>query len=541
MSSSDRRQQQYEFGGPWGAAALIVWSHAVLLYFWYCLDQFDGQPALPNWDTFSTLFRTKGIPSATTWIIFLLFYGVQLILASFMPGISCYGRPTPPHGVRLIYHCNGWSCYYLCFISLLVGHLCGFWDLSYIADHFGEMLIASLIIGDVTSLWWYFYGLYQVYTIGNNDTVDQLYVQEQQSLTGNWLYDFFMGTVLYPRIGEVDIKMLAECRWSWNMLFLITISCAAKQYQSTGKVSFQLAHMLLAHWLYSNATAKGEHAIPFTWDMFREKYGWMLNFWNLSGVPFLYCFQSMYILYNQEKIDNTYPVWLIPINAVLLLAAYYVWDTANGQKASFKNHIKRTWVFPQFSFDTLEAPVRVLHTDKGDLLIDGWYAFVRKAQYSADSMMALSWGLACGFASPLPYFYFLFFTGMIIHRQNRDEARCSAKYGDYWEIYKRAVPNVFVPNVASLFRYWSTGQRPRFPEIERSNERFLAERAHAGTTGGVSVAYERAGAGAGAADVGTSAALVAPTSAPIKAVSLTPPQDHAAEEVLGGDGLINSV
>ena len=34
-------------------------------------------------------------------------------------------------------------------------------------------------------------------------------------------------------------------------------------------------------------------------------------------------------------------------------------------------------------------------------------------------MMALSWGLACGFGSSLPYFYALFFTCMIIHRQIR--------------------------------------------------------------------------------------------------------------------------
>jgi delta24(24(1))-sterol reductase len=31
--------------------------------------------------------------------------------------------------------------------------------------------------------------------------------------------------------------------------------------------------MLVAHYLYSNATAKGEHCIPCTWDMFHENYG----------------------------------------------------------------------------------------------------------------------------------------------------------------------------------------------------------------------------------------------------------------------------
>ena len=55
----------------------------------------------------------------------------------------------------------------------------------------------------------------------------------------------------------------------------------------------------------------------------------------------------------------------------------------------------------------------------GNLLVDGWYRYARKMQYTGDIMMALSWGLACGFGSSLPYFYALFFTCMIIHRQIR--------------------------------------------------------------------------------------------------------------------------
>ena len=101
--------------------------------------------------------------------------------------------------------------------------------------------------------------------------------------TGIVIYDFFMGTVLYPRIGEVDIKMIAECRWSWLTLMILTMSCAMKQYENLGYVSREMGVMLVAHWLYSNATVKGEHYIPCTWDMFHEKFGWMLNFWNITG------------------------------------------------------------------------------------------------------------------------------------------------------------------------------------------------------------------------------------------------------------------
>jgi delta24(24(1))-sterol reductase len=41
--------------------------------------------------------------------------------------------------------------------------------------------------------------------------------------------------------------------------------------------------MILAHFLYANACMKGEECVPTTWDIFYEKFGWMLIFWNISG------------------------------------------------------------------------------------------------------------------------------------------------------------------------------------------------------------------------------------------------------------------
>ena len=77
--------------------------------------------------------------------------------------------------------------------------------------------------------------------------------------------------------------------------------------------------------------------------------------------------------------------------------------------------------------------------------------------------MALCWGLACGFESPLPYFYCVFFTGMILHRQTRDEVRCKEKYGEFWDIYVREVPNVFLPG--PKFFAWLLNGAPELPPI----------------------------------------------------------------------------
>ena len=38
-----------------------------------------------------------------------------------------------------------------------------------------------------------------------------------------------------------------------------------------------------------------------------------------------------------------------------------------------------------------------------------------------------------GFDSPIPYFYPLYFTVLLVHRQRRDDASCREKYGKDWD------------------------------------------------------------------------------------------------------------
>ena len=121
--------------------------------------------------------------------------------------------------------------------------------------------------------------------------------------------------------------------------------------------------------------------------------------------------------------------------------------------------MRRPGAFPQVPWAILEEPIPYIKTPHGNLLVGGWYAFARKMQYTGDIIMATTWGLACGFASPLPYFYVTFFTSMIIHRQSRDEVRCLEKYGEHWKAYTKLVPNVFLPG-KDFYVWLFTGKHP---------------------------------------------------------------------------------
>ncbi len=56
-------------------------------------------------------------------------------------------------------------------------------------------------------------------------------------MSGNAIYDIFMGAPLNPRIGPLDLKMFSEIRVPWIMLFFLSVSAAISQYETYGSVS----------------------------------------------------------------------------------------------------------------------------------------------------------------------------------------------------------------------------------------------------------------------------------------------------------------
>lgn len=174
----------------------------------------------------------------------------------------------------------------------------------------------------------------------------------------------------------------------------------------------------------------------------------MLIFWNLSGVPYVYSFHSVYLLRN-SWID--YSPFGLTILLIILLAAYYVWDTAQSQKNRFRSQLKGTYIprftFPQLPWGTLKNP-KYLKTQCGSsLLIDGWWQYARKIHYTCDIVMAFIWALSCKFTGVLPFYYPIFFIIMILHRYFRDQERCKRKYGEDWDKYCSIVKYSFIPKV----------------------------------------------------------------------------------------------
>ena len=77
----------------------------------------------------------------------------------------------------------------------------------------------------------------------------------------------------------------------------------------------------------------------------------------------------------------------------------------------------------------------------------GWWGLARHFHYLPELGAALCWTLPNGTSHALPYFYFLFLLLLLTDRAYRDDARCAAKYGKYWQEYSRLVPYKIIPGL----------------------------------------------------------------------------------------------
>jgi Delta24(24(1))-sterol reductase len=191
-------------------------------------------------------------PTLNAWIFYWTFVIVEGVFYVTLPGIQVQGLPLKHlNNRRLDYYCNALWSFYLSVGIALTLHFTGLFKLTFLIDHFGSIMSVAIISGFVVSI--------IVFT-------SSFLKGTQHRMTGHWIYDFFMGAPLNPRIGKwFDMKMFAEVRVPWFILFFITLAATLRQYETYGYVTPQMGINLLGHYLYANACAKGEELIVPTW------------------------------------------------------------------------------------------------------------------------------------------------------------------------------------------------------------------------------------------------------------------------------------
>lgn len=254
------RSGNFEFGGTLGVSAMMIGFPLLMWYMWIGQAYYDGKLPLPaegqSWGDFGrhlvNLVVTGAYPTLKAWAIYWIFFVFEGALYCLAPGVWAHGKPLEHlGGKQLRYYCSAFVSFYVTIAVVAALHVSRIFPLYTILDEFGPLLTVSILSGWIVSFIAYFSALAR---------------GAEHRMTGNHIYDFFMGAELNPRMfGILDFKMFFEVRIPWYILFLLSCAAATRQYEQYGYVTPEVAFLCMAHYLYANACSKGEELICTTW------------------------------------------------------------------------------------------------------------------------------------------------------------------------------------------------------------------------------------------------------------------------------------
>jgi len=427
-SKLNPRTSDYEFAGPIGAFAMIIGLPAAVLFFATFCDA-TGFPSQNFWnislDNLRVWLSWENIKNNVNPWAFAWYNGFVLYLAVLsvsLPGNKVDGTKLRD-GRVLQYKINALSCLQtLITMNAMMFRGFGVSALGWVYDNYLSFCLASLVTAFLVSAYVYAASFKpgKLLALGGN--------------SGNVIYDFMIGRELNPRIGEFDIKFFVELRPNLIGWLVMDICMAAKQYLILGRLTNSMVLVVFAQALYILDALYNESAILTTMDITTDGFGFMLAFGNLCWVPMVYCMQARYLV--DHPVDLTY--FEVGVIISLLAGGYYIFRAANGEKDRFRTDPHAPEV----------KHLKYIETSTGSRLItSSWWGRARHINYLGDLMMGLAYCLPCGFGSPIPYFYAIYFTVLLIHRERRDDEKCRKKYGKDWERYCEIVKSRIIPGL----------------------------------------------------------------------------------------------
>ncbi|MET0341257.1 MAG: DUF1295 domain-containing protein [Polyangiales bacterium] len=391
-----------------GFALMLLGCPALTWYVTIAIRHYDGALVLPD----AAFLSRIEAPTLTSLGFYAGWLALQLTFAALLPGRIEQGAPLPD-GRTLPYRMNGLAAFVLTLLTAAGLVLGGVLPATFLADQVGPLVTTTNVV--VLGLC----GV--VYAFGRRQA-------DANELRRNPLEAYAIGAALNPRTGDFDWKFFCESRPGMILWVLLDFSLAAAQHARHGHVSNAMWLVVAFQLLYVADYFVMEEAILTTWDIRHEPLGFMLCWGCLVWIPFTFSLQALYLVDHAEHLPTLAAVGLVALN----LAGYVIFRGANLQKHKFRKAPDATTIWGK--------PPRYIQTARGTkLLASGFWGLSRHSNYLGDLMMALAWCMTTGFSRVLPYFYFIYFVILLVHRERRDNDHCAAKYGVDWERYTSQV------------------------------------------------------------------------------------------------------
>lgn len=419
-----------------GPLALMLATPSSAILIWYTNTQLNGS-LLALWGLFQeqgflttlySIWQPVMWGSKTAFAMLAIFMSIQLLFMRLLPG-KIYHGPVSPKGNIPVYKANGVLAYGLTIAGFcLASFYFQLFPATIIYDHLGELLGALNLFSLLFCLFLYFKGKYAPSSTDSGSS-------------GNFIFDYYWGTELYPNVAGWPVKMFIACRVGMMSWGLILISYAAKQHALTG-LSDSMVVSVVLQLLYVSKFFMWETGYLSSLDMMHDRAGFYICWGCLVWVPCVYTSPAMYLVLHPVHLGAMWAS-LIMIAGTACISINYFADRQR-QKVRATNGQCTVWG---------KKPVTTLahwQTAQGEykqnlLLVSGWWGISRHFHYVPEILAAFFWTLPALFQHFMPWFYVCFLTILLMDRAFRDEQRCALKYGRDWQLYCQRVPYKIIP------------------------------------------------------------------------------------------------
>lgn len=427
-----------EFGGAIGAAVLVVFLPIVTVgLFLNCNDLYVQNGLTFDLDTLKNVIQVKITSqwrelffSKECWSFYLIWFFGLVALDLLMPGYHKDGVELRD-GTKLNYLINGvqlTSFLLTVLVQRAIAYEFDLPELTFLYENFVGMMITAWEFSTILATLCYIFSFKPLSGVNGKKTKERILSVNGNS--GNFLFDWFIGRELNPRIGSWDIKLFCELRPGLLLWLLLNLSSAQHQYKTLGYVTNSMIIVNVLQFIYIVDGVLNEDGCLTMIDITTDGFGFMLSFGDLCWVPFCYCLQTRYLSLVEIELSTPFSVFVI----LTMSVGFYIFKASNRQKSNFR----------QGKLPHLKS----IKTKRGTkLLIEGWWGVSQHINYFGDFLIALSWCLPTEFNTPLTYFYVFYFASLLLHRQIRDEEKCREKYGESWEEYERIVKYKIIPYI----------------------------------------------------------------------------------------------
>ncbi|HWB65111.1 MAG TPA: hypothetical protein VG603_16445, partial [Chitinophagales bacterium] len=227
------------------------------------------------------------------WKIIGVFAALQLLLMRIIPAKTFTGTITPM-GNLPEYKDNGLASYVITF-GLFFGCSLGLhlFSPAIVYNNFGDILGALNFTALAFCLFLYFKGRYFPSSTDNGHT-------------GNFIFDYYWGTELYPRILGWDIKQFTNCRFGMTGWAVAVTSFAFAQQEIYGHADYSIIISAALIVIYLFKFFIWESGYMRSMDIIVDRAGFYICWGCLVWVPAVYTSPVMFMV----KHPVGMPLWL---------------------------------------------------------------------------------------------------------------------------------------------------------------------------------------------------------------------------------------